>query len=518
MRHFDEAMAEKRKAVIYCRVSGKKQTKEGSGLDSQEYRCRQYAEAKGYDVERVFPDDVSGGGDFMKRKGMVALLRYLDERSDEDYVVIFDDLKRYARDVEFHLKLRRVMKERGATRECLNFNFEDTPEGKFNEIISAAAGELEREQMGRQNRQKAIARVEQGYCVQAVPPIGYKYVKAATGGKVLVKDEPYASIVTEALEGYASGRFASQVEVKRFLEAQPAFPKNNSSNTIPQQYIVRILTQKLYAGLVGVPSWGVSIRKGRHEPLISVAAYERILQKLDGGVYASARKDISADFPLRGAVACSECETPLTSGWCKGKYKKYPYYFCRSKGCSQFGKTIGKKKIEGEFEELLKSVQPSKGLVNVASAMFKDCWDERLSRVSSDARALEREAAEIENKISQLIDKTLVVTNPRIVSALENRIEELTQQKYFVEERAANLGKPRYRFETLFELSIRFLASPCYLWNSGRLELRRLMLRLVFSGHLAYSKSEGFLNTNLSLPFNMLGSFCAQNGEMVPPG
>ena len=42
------------KAVIYCRVSGKKQKAEGSGLDSQEHRCRQYAEAKGYSVEAVF--------------------------------------------------------------------------------------------------------------------------------------------------------------------------------------------------------------------------------------------------------------------------------------------------------------------------------------------------------------------------------------------------------------------------------------------------------------------------------
>ncbi len=39
---------------------------------------------------------------------MVALLAYLDARSHERYVVIFDDLKRYSRDVEFHLKLRRI--------------------------------------------------------------------------------------------------------------------------------------------------------------------------------------------------------------------------------------------------------------------------------------------------------------------------------------------------------------------------------------------------------------------------
>nr|WP_321458373.1 recombinase family protein [uncultured Cohaesibacter sp.] len=169
------------KAVIYCRVSSKKQT-EGSGLSSQEHRCREYADERGYDVEAVFPDDVSGGGDFMKRPGMVALLAYLDAFPQHDYVVIFDDLKRYARDTEFHLKLRREMMARNARRECLNFNFEDTPEGKFIETILAAQGELERTQNSRQVLQKMIARVEQGYCVFRAP-VGYKYVRSPNGAK-----------------------------------------------------------------------------------------------------------------------------------------------------------------------------------------------------------------------------------------------------------------------------------------------------------------------------------------------
>ena len=86
------------KALIYCRVSSTKQAVEGHGLDSQEHRCRDYAAARGYEVEAVFPDDVTGGGDFMKRPGMVALISYLDAQRDRKaYVVIFDDLKRFAR-------------------------------------------------------------------------------------------------------------------------------------------------------------------------------------------------------------------------------------------------------------------------------------------------------------------------------------------------------------------------------------------------------------------------------------
>lgn len=48
------------KAVIYCRVSTKKQAKEGNGLDSQETRCREFAKFRNYEIVRVFSDDMSG--------------------------------------------------------------------------------------------------------------------------------------------------------------------------------------------------------------------------------------------------------------------------------------------------------------------------------------------------------------------------------------------------------------------------------------------------------------------------
>ena len=51
---------EKRSAVIYCRVSSTKQTIEGSGLSSQESRCREFARQRGFEVLEIFSDDISG--------------------------------------------------------------------------------------------------------------------------------------------------------------------------------------------------------------------------------------------------------------------------------------------------------------------------------------------------------------------------------------------------------------------------------------------------------------------------
>ena len=136
---------EGKKAVIYCRVSDPKQRIEGHGLESQEHRCRQYAMDKQYLIERVFRDDVSGGGDFEKRPAMNALLAYLKKNKQTDYVVIFDDLKRFSRDVYFYWGLMRKLEELKAIPECPNFVFEKTPEGKLQQSVSVAAGEYERE-------------------------------------------------------------------------------------------------------------------------------------------------------------------------------------------------------------------------------------------------------------------------------------------------------------------------------------------------------------------------------------
>ena len=76
-------------ALIYCRVSSRKQLHEGSGLDSQEHRCRQHAESKGYAIENVFLESVSGGLTLEERPALRALLHYLDamKKTGKDYVV-----------------------------------------------------------------------------------------------------------------------------------------------------------------------------------------------------------------------------------------------------------------------------------------------------------------------------------------------------------------------------------------------------------------------------------------------
>ena len=128
-----------------------------------------YAASRGYAVKAVFHHDVSGGGDFMGRPVMVEMLRFLSRHARENYLVIFGDLKRFARDTKFHLILRERLAAYNATLECLNFEFEDTPEDKFIETIIAAQGELERlPGCARRNCQRAVSGPGRGPTVLGV--------------------------------------------------------------------------------------------------------------------------------------------------------------------------------------------------------------------------------------------------------------------------------------------------------------------------------------------------------------
>lgn len=505
-------MTKPKKSLIYCRVSSKSQL-EGSGLESQEHRCRVFAAERQLEVERVFPDDVSGQGDFMKRKGMVALLEYLELNSDTDYVVIFDDLKRLARDTLTHLTLRTSLKRFNATPLCLNFKFDETPEGQFIETLFAAQGQLEAQQGGRQTVQKMKARMEQGYYVFPIVN-GYRYTKGEGGGRVIVRDEPSASIVAEALNGYASGRFQTKAEVRRFLESFPEYPKNQNGK-VHDSRVHELLTRVVYCGYIEYEPWGVSRRKAKHEGLISYETYMRIQQRLEEGANVPARKNLSVDFPLRGFVNCS-CNAPMTACWSKGRAARYPYYLCQNKECEHKGKSIRRDVMESEFEELLKSLSPSAHVIGAASKIFRKIWEHLVDCASSRKQSLEMKLSAKDREIQKLLDLVVEASIPDVVSAYEQKIKLCKDEQVVIREKIANCGTPLKTFDESYRTAMQFLANPLILWNSERYEHKRAVLKMVFSERLVYVRGKGYRTARNTIPFAALQVVEKGRKKMAP--
>ncbi|CAH0496074.1 recombinase family protein [Novosphingobium sp. CECT 9465] len=499
------------KAVAYCRVSTKKQARDGNGLESQETRCREYAGYRGHEVVRVFTDDKSGA--LLDRPGMLAMLAFLRKNRKDNIVVIIDDISRLARGIKPHLELRAKIAGAGGSLESPSIEFAEDSDSILVEHLLASVAQHQRQKNGEQAKNRMRSRMLNGYWVFN-PPIGYRYQRSPGGGSVLVRDEPVASIIREGLEGYASGRFGSQAEVKRFFEAHAEFPLCRHGFLTNEQ-VNRILTRPIYAGYVESKVWNVSLRKAHHEGVISLETFQHNQERLNGKPFAPVRNDINADFPLRGFVACGCCGHAMTANWTKGRNATYPYYVCRHRGCEKFGKSVKRGVVEGAYEGLLRNLVPSHELFTLMEKLFRKRWDEAQSKAKESRTAMKLEIAAIEKKVAQFLDRIVESESATVIGAFERKVDELERQKLVLAEKTARCGTVAKGFDETFRTALEFVGNPYKLWENGTLDDKRIVLKLTLGSHLEYDWNEGVRTPEISLPFKVLGQISDRETVMA---
>ena len=158
------------KAVIYCRVSSLQQTTQGTGLESQETRCREFADYRSYEVIETFTDEMSGSA--VSRPGMQAMLKFLRRKRKQGLIVIIDDISRLARGLEAHLRLRGDIASAGATLESPSIEFGEDSDSQLVENLLASVSQHQREKNKEQTKNRMRARMLNGYWVFHAP-LGY---------------------------------------------------------------------------------------------------------------------------------------------------------------------------------------------------------------------------------------------------------------------------------------------------------------------------------------------------------
>lgn len=498
-------------AVIYCRVSSMRQVTEGHGLSSQESRCRDYAKHKGYNVIESFYDE-GVSGSLTERAGMLELL----ESFDEQIIVIIDDISRLARGLEAHIQLRTTIQSAGGKLESPSIEFGEDSDSLLVENLLASVSQHQREKNREQVINRMRARVLNGYWCGAPVP-GLKYAKLPEHGKILVHDEPVASIIKEIMEGFASGRFDTQSEIKRFLETQEAFPKDKNG-LVHAQRVHDILTRPLYAGYISWPTWNIILHPAKHKPIVSFETFKAVQDKLQAHAKKPQQSFISHEFPLRGYVTCSCCNHPLTAGMPKGRKKRYAYYWCAKKGCDLHGKMIQRDAMEKDFRELLEHLKPSQDLFYIALEAFKMLWDKRRSCKNVNKQAITDELNQIEAKIKKLVDRIVVTESQAIVETYEKSIHELEEKRILLKEKMQSSQNHQPNFEQAFKRAFQFLANPLMLWDSEHIADKKAALKLLFTDKLSYDKHQGFLNRPIAQPLKAFGLFTGGQSEMVEQG
>ncbi|MEM9063037.1 MAG: hypothetical protein AAGD13_21450 [Pseudomonadota bacterium] len=114
-----------------------------------------------------------------------------------------------------------------------------------------------------------------------------------------------------------------------------------------------------------------------------------------------------------------------------------------------YGKSIRGAQLEGDFETLLKQLQPSKELLGLVCDMFMDAWEMRRAQATEFRTSLRREISNLERKIGECLYSIADAGSTTVIKAFERRIEKPEAEKLKVGESSklsASQGAPQRRF------------------------------------------------------------------------
>lgn len=508
---------ENREGLVYCRVSSKRQEMEGSGLKTQEGRCIQDLRSVSVPYNRTFSDSYSGGGDFMKRPAMREMFEYIDKNPHKDFVVVFDDLKRFARDVEFHWKLRTAFKSRNVLLRCLNYNFDESPEGKFAELIMSGQAELERSQNARQVVQKQRARMLLGYHPFGAKR-GYKQEKFAEHGMLSIRKEPDATYLQEALEGFSTGLFQRKIDACKFL-VEKGFWKNQR----PEKYIDKfseILKDSFYAGFVEYSAWEVERQDGKHEGLVSLDVFElnqKRLNKEETG--RKIRVDINPEFPMRGLIVCGYCKEHVTSGKTRGRSSVYPYYVCHNRDCENYGKSLKKEDVEVGFDEFLQKQKLKKDVSKVVDVIFDKAWKKEVGEFELTSKKSEKDILKLEKQIEELSIEIIESKSESFKNAIRKQVEKLedklTAQEQGINRENIDLSIP---YRTALDKATGLLNNPYKIWKKLDVFEKQKLFFFIFDEKIPYHQKDGYRTAEKPYSIRLFEDFVSTKPQDVDIG
>ncbi|HEY4321942.1 MAG TPA: recombinase family protein [Gemmatimonadales bacterium] len=375
--------------IIYVRVSSGDQVA-GTSLDSQERQCRAYCDQHRITVLEVFREE----GESAKTADRTELLRaiaYCKTHKGTVSAFVVAKVDRFARNTEDHFSVRQLLQKCGVTLQSVHEPIGNTPTEKFIETVLAASAEFD----NAVRRQRAIdgmsSKIQQGIR-PSKPPLGYMslVVRGRLDKKMRpdVPDPISFPIIQRALRAYLRGEIRTLTHFAQALDdwglgmyrGKPT-PTNTAFNMLSKNL-------SYYSGQLRNP-WDGNTYTGRHVPMITPEEAARItlIHHRKARSWAATRERYNPAFPFRRNIRCSVCGKCFTGAFTHNPSgRRYPYYHCCNRQCSEKGHTIGRERLH-DFVRVFLDAHPlrpaiapllDRSLQESAAARHDHSTDQRL--------------------------------------------------------------------------------------------------------------------------------------------
>lgn len=483
--------------IIYIRVSDPSQI-DNISFDTQTASCEKYAKEQGWKVIKIFKEE----GESAKaadRTQLKELIEYCRINKGKVNTCLVYKLDRFARNQVDHYAIKARLLEYGVNVRSATEPVDDTPIGKVIEGLFAAVAQLDNDIKSQRVKEAMKNWVLKGRWVWGAKP-GYINEKDATDHAVILLDPVKAPLVTDLFQKFSTDKYtyknlADELNKRGF--------RGRRGKKFHAQGVQKILKDKFYIGIIGM--YGEEIR-GLHERLIDDNTFykcQEIIAKRSNHT-VDKRETESIDFPMRRFIACKGCGEKMTAAWCKGRNRKYPLYYCVTKGCPKKGKTFRKDDVHNNFFELLKAVKPSEDSVGLFKEMFIRVYKKRITELEGDAIRMRAEVQSLENEKSRIIEmgKKKILNDEELQEELSGIRDKLTMAQLTYNETKTSEAE----LNVCLQYAQNFIRTVNLVWFDAPSLLKIKLQTMIFPNGLTYP-FEGISNHNLSLPFELNRQF-----------
>lgn len=318
-------MGECKKAIIFARVSTKRQEKEGLSLrEIQLPQARKYAKEHNLKVVKEYIVGETGGA-YKERKQFDEMIEFLRKNEDIEDVISFriDRLTRSFKDAVVIDELRKSQNKRFHCIDERLILHKDSPARdltQWNVKVFVGQEYLNRvREDGNNTKYNKLERGELPWC----PPYGYKHHQFEDKRKTVISVQPKAQIVREIHIKYSTGSYSCRSLAKEInAEFKTKLPTSN---------INKILRDKFYIGIITDRKTGKEYPHF-YERLVSDDVFDRNQEILNGH---KNKRQRYAGLPsvYRGLIRCKFCGCTITPEKKRKKQKngnihEYYYYHC----------------------------------------------------------------------------------------------------------------------------------------------------------------------------------------------
>ncbi len=303
-----------KRCFAYVRVSTPKQKEEGVSPEEQHDAIARYASAHGLSIIEWFEETRTAAK--RGRPQFTTMLRLLRQGRADGLVI--HKIDRSARNLRDWADLGELI-DAGIAVHFVNESLDlHTRGGRLAADIQAIVAADFIRNLREETLKGFYGRLKQGiYPLQA--PLGYL---DCGKGKPKVPDLTRAPQVRQAFEQYDTGRFSLLDLVDEMYRRGL---RNRNGRRVTRNGLSTILNNSFYCGLIRLRKTGETF-PGIHEPLIPVALFERVQDRLHGRTH---RKVTRHDFIFRQLLTCGECGKRLRGELQKG----HVYYRCHTRSC-----------------------------------------------------------------------------------------------------------------------------------------------------------------------------------------